>query len=454
MVHIFEVNKAIFALDTESGILHRIDQTAKDVLDKMIAGESTEVIIASYSPDQRADIADLLCEIASLKESQQLFTEAVVTGFQPKLADTVVKALCLHIAHDCNMRCSYCFAESGEYKVGKREFMTPEVGKAAVDFLINQSQTRHNLEMDFFGGEPLMNFNTIKEIVSYANQKALEFDKNIRYTLTTNGLLLNDAVINFALEHNIQLIMSHDGRPEMHNQMRPLAGGQPSYEKVTKNFQRALELGVKDYYMRGTYTAYNPDFLADIKHLLDLGFSDISFEPVVTDPAELYALSFDHYDRLVEEYEKLAAFYIEQYQKDERFIFFHYEVNLNQGPCLAKRLTGCGAGFDYMAVAPNGDLYPCHQFVGLEAFKVGSVYQPEELNHAISEDFLQAHVFNKPKCENCWAKYYCSGGCHADSFFRNGSLTEPVDLSCALQKRRLECALAVQAQLLEIKNAR
>ncbi|QOR36149.1 thioether cross-link-forming SCIFF peptide maturase [Clostridium sp. 'deep sea'] len=443
-VHVFNLKDEYFVLDVGSGVLHQIDKLAAEVIKGIQENKPNTQIINELNQFNSEDVLDVINEVNSLRENNLLFSKDALSEYHPELSDTVVKALCLHIAHDCNMRCKYCFAETGEYKVGKREFMSFEVGKNAVDLLVRQSFSRTNLEIDFFGGEPLMSFEIIKQVFEYAQEQAKLFNKNIRYTITTNGILLNDNVIDFVNENNIQLIMSHDGRKEVHDKMRPLIGGKSSYDLVTKKFKNALEKGVKDYHARGTFTTYNTDFTTDVKHLLDIGFKYISFEPVVTDPADDYALGFDKLQQIKNEYEKLAEFYYEQYKKGKPFTFFHYEVDLNQGPCLAKRLTGCGAGFDYMAIAPNGDIYPCHQFVGLPEFKVGTVFE-KKLNKEISQQFLDAHIFNKPECKECWARYYCSGGCHADAFYRNNDLYKPVKFSCELTKKRLECALAIKA---------
>ncbi len=449
-VHVFNLKDDYFVLDIGSGVLHQIDKLAAEVIVKIQQKNSSSEIVEELTDYAQSEVLEVIAEINSLRENNLLFTQDVLTEYHPELSDTVVKALCLHIAHDCNMRCKYCFAETGEYKIGQRELMSVETGQAAVDFLVSKSKGRRNLEIDFFGGEPLMSFDTIVQIVEYAEIQADKFDKNIRYTLTTNGVLLTDKVLNFITKNDIQLIMSHDGREAVHNKMRPFTAGKPSYQVVTERFKHALEKGVSDYHVRGTFTAYNTDFVQDIKHLLAIGFKHISFEPVVTDPAEDYALGDQHLEQVKKEYEKLAEFYLECYQQGHPFTFFHFEVDLNQGPCLAKRLTGCGAGYDYLAVAPNGDFYPCHQFVGLPEFKLGNVVE-KELNSEVAQRFLSAHIFNKPACKECWARYYCSGGCHADAFYRNNDLHQPVQYSCELQKKRLECALAVKARIAGVK---
>lgn len=444
-VHVFKALNQHLVLDVGSGVLHKVDKEAAEVISLIAKGLLLNEIVEKVGIEESL-VCEIFNEVNDLKENGLLFSDEVVTEYRPKLEDTVVKALCLHVAHDCNMRCQYCFAETGEYKVGKRELMSLDVAIKAIDYLLTSSSTRRNLEVDFFGGEPLLNFEVVKKTVKYAKEQEKKYNKNIRFTLTTNGVLLNDEKIDFLKNNNIQLIMSHDGRKEVHNNMRPLAGKQGSYNKVTKNFQNAVNRGIEDYHIRGTFTAYNKDFVKDIEHIIELGFDRISFEPVVTDPKEDYALEYKDLKDLKQEYEKLAQLYIKEHKKGNGFKFFHYEIDLNQGPCLAKRLSGCGAGYDYLAVAPNGDLYPCHQFVGIEEFKMGSVkslgYKKE-----IANKFLDAHVLNKNKCNDCFAKYYCSGGCHADAYFRNNNFYEPVDFSCELQKTRVEYALAIRACL-------
>ncbi|MFP4456199.1 MAG: thioether cross-link-forming SCIFF peptide maturase [Clostridia bacterium] len=444
-MHVFEALGEHLVLDVGSGVLHRVDKDAAEVIDLISKGYEEKEII-EISDIENSIVKEVIEEVNILKEKGLIFADEIVTEYSPKLDDTVVKALCLHIAHDCNMRCQYCFAETGEYKVGKRELMSIEVAKKAIDYLLESSLTRTNLEVDFFGGEPLLNFEVVKETVKYAKAKEVSFNKNIRFTLTTNGILLDDKKIDSIKDNEIQLIMSHDGREEVHNKMRPLTGKKGSYKRVTKNFKNAIIKGIKDYHIRGTFTSYNKDFMKDIKHIIELGFNKISFEPVVTDLKEEYALHESDLTYLKDEYKKLAEYYLDEHKNNNPFTFFHYEIDLNQGPCLAKRLSGCGAGYDYLAVAPNGDLYPCHQFVGIDEFKMGNV-STSGYKKDIAEKFINAHVLNKSKCNDCFAKYYCSGGCHADAYFRNGNFYEPVDFSCELQKTRVEYALAIRACL-------
>jgi uncharacterized protein len=445
-VHVFKTLGKYIALDIPSGVIHEVDEIVATFIKELNNNKSIEDLKRDFAKTQLDE--EIMDELSELMEQELLFTEEIITEYSPKLEDTVTKALCLHIAHDCNMRCSYCFADSGEYKVGKREMMSEDIALSAVDYLISSSDNRHNLEIDFFGGEPLLNFETVKQTVLYARKKEKQHDKNIRFSLTTNGLLLDDEKIDFIIKHDIQLIMSHDGRPEAHNKMRPLVGGQESYKKVTKNFLKAINKGVDDYHIRGTFTKYNKDFTEDVKHIIDLGFSKISFEPVVADPCENYALREADLQDIKNEYDELAKFYIEKHENNKPFTFFHYEMDLNQGPCLAKRLTGCGAGYDYLAVAPNGDLYPCHQFVGLVEFRMGNV-KTEGYNKDIAKVFIEAHILNKEECKDCFAKFYCSGGCHADAYFRNGDLLKPNHFSCELSRKRIENALAIKANLYE-----
>ncbi len=445
-VHIFKSAEKYLALDVASGAIHEINKkVAKYIvlLNEGLSLQELRDIKVKTTEDE-----EIISEIEYLIKNGLLFSKEIVTKYYPRLEDTVTKALCLHIAHDCNMRCSYCFAETGEYKVGKREFMSNEVAFNAIDYLIKSSEGRHNLEVDFFGGEPLLNFDTVMKTVDYANEQQVKHDKSIRFTLTTNGILLDDKKIDYIINNDIQLILSHDGRSESHNRMRPLMGGQDSYEKVTKNFVNAINKGISDYHIRGTFTKYNKDFTKDVEHLLNLGFDKISFEPVVASPEEDYALTDSDLSEIRQEYDNLANLYARKHKEGTPFKFFHYEIDLEQGPCLAKRLTGCGAGYDYLAVAPNGDLYPCHQFVGIADFKMGSVFE-EGYDISIAEQFIDAHILNKDECKECFAKFYCSGGCHADAYFRNKDFYKPNRFSCELSKKRVESALGIKADLYE-----
>ena len=375
-----------------------------------------------------------------------LFSEDVYAQVIPKIErrDPVVKALCLHIAHDCNLKCRYCFAEEGEYH-GKRELMSLEVGKKAIDFLIKASGKRKNLEVDFFGGEPLMNFGVVKGIVEYARSIEKEHNKNFRFTITTNGILLNDEIMDYINKNMHNVVLSLDGRKEVNDRMRPRAGGQGSYDNIVPKFQKLADSrNQTDYYVRGTFTHYNLDFAKDVMHMADLGFKQTSVEPVVAPETEDYALTSEHIEKVCAEYDKLTEEYVKRYDEGRGFNFFHFMVDLDQGPCAIKRLSGCGAGHEYLAVAPNGDIYPCHQFVGNKDFLMGNVNE-NKIDENIEKMFERSNVYTKEKCKNCFAKFYCSGGCSANAYNFNGDINKPYELACEFEKKRLECSIAIEA---------
>lgn len=363
-----------------------------------------------------------------------------------KKRKTVVKALCLHIAHDCNLGCRYCFAEEGEYH-GDRSLMSYEVGKQALDFLVANSGNRRNLEVDFFGGEPTMNFDVVRKLVAYGRSLEEPYNKNFRFTLTTNGILLNDEIMEFANREMANVVLSIDGRKSVNDYMRPTRNGKSTYDIIVPKFQKFAELrNQTNYYVRGTFTHHNLDFSEDVLHLADLGFKQISVEPVVAPPEEPYAIQEADLPQLMEEYDKLAKEMVRREKEGNGFNFFHFMIDLTQGPCVAKRLSGCGSGTEYLAVTPWGDLYPCHQFVGQEQFKLGNVYdgiQAEE----IRDEFKLCNVYAKEKCRNCFARFYCSGGCAANSYNFHGSILDAYDIGCELQKKRIECAIMIKAAL-------
>ena len=382
----------------------------------------------------------------SLKDEGELFTkdsyENYIMDFKKR--PTVVKALCLHIAHDCNLACRYCFAEEGEYH-GRRALMSYETGKAALDFLIANSGNRRNLEVDFFGGEPLMNWQVVKDLVAYGREQEKIHDKNFRFTLTTNGVLLDDEIMEFANKEMANVVLSIDGRKEVHDHMRPFRRGDGSYDLIVPKFQKFAESRNQEkYYVRGTFTHHNLDFSEDVLHLADLGFKQISVEPVVAQPEEEYALREEDLPKLFEEYDKLAAQMVERKKAGEDFNFFHFMIDLEGGPCVAKRLSGCGSGTEYLAVTPWGDLYPCHQFVGNEKFLMGNV-KDGITRTDIRDEFKCCNVYAKEKCRNCFAKFYCSGGCAANSYNFHGDIKDAYDLGCELQKKRIECAIMIKA---------
>ena len=451
MLHKFSMNGINVLMDIYSGAVHAVDDVAYDIADlypEMNADELAEKFADKYSREQ---IDEAVEELKELKDAGMLYTEDEYEGVleQVKNRAPVVKALCLHIAHDCNLKCRYCFAEEGEYH-GKRSLMSAEVGKKAIDFIIANSGKRRNLEVDFFGGEPLMNFDVVKEIVEYGREQEKLHDKNFRFTITTNGILLDDEKQKYINENMHNVVLSLDGRKEVNDYMRPRAGGQGSYDIIVPKFQKLAESrNQTDYYLRGTFTHNNLDFSKDVFHIADdLGFKQVSVEPVVAEATESYAITEDDLDTIFEEYEKLAEqLYIRHKTGEKDFNFFHFMVDLTGGPCVAKRLSGCGSGTEYLAVTPEGDLYPCHQFVGQEEYKIGSVYTGIE-NTAIREEFANCNVYTKPDCKKCWAKFYCSGGCMANACHYAGDIMGTYEIGCKLQRKRIECAIMIKAKLM------
>lgn len=396
------------------------------------------------------EVLEALEEIQYLIDSEELLTKDVYHDYVVdfKKRKTVVKALCLHIAHDCNLACKYCFAEEGEYH-GRRALMSFEVGKKALDFLIENSGNRRNLEVDFFGGEPLMNWEVVKQLVEYGRGKEKQYNKNFRFTMTTNGVLLNDEIMEFCNREMSNVVMSLDGRKDVNDQMRPFRNGKGSFDLIVPKFQKFAKLrGDKDYYIRGTFTRHNLDFSKDVLEFADLGFQSMSIEPVVAKPEEEYAIREEDLPQIMEEYDRLAAEYIKRKKEGRGFNFFHFNIDLNQGPCVAKRLSGCGSGTEYLAVTPWGDLYPCHQFVGEEKFLLGNV-DTGVTNTAVRDEFKLCNVYAKDKCRDCFARFYCSGGCAANSYNFHGSITDAYDIGCAMQKKRIECAIMIKAALAE-----
>ena len=446
-IHKFVVNGEYILLDVNSGSVHVLDQVAYRILD-VFDGANDAAVIAAYSAEfGETAVRETLEELHELMAVGQLFSPD--TEIPPVFAaKPIVKSLCLHIAHDCNLRCGYCFASTGSFG-HDRGLMSPEVACRAVDFLLEHGGSRKHAEIDFFGGEPLLNMATVRAAVAHIRRREAETGKIFNLTLTTNAVLLSQAHLDFLNQENIQLILSIDGRREVHDRMRPFAGGVGSYDKVLANMHKAVDSRQgNNYYARGTYTAYNLDFAADVLALADEGFGRLSVEPVVAKDAP-YGLCEAQLPELFAQYDLLAAEYLRRHREGNGFDFFHFNVDLENGPCLTKRLSGCGAGHEYYAVTPEGDLYPCHQFVGRDDFKVGTVFagidQPD-----LCDEFRQAHVLTKPECRRCWARFYCSGGCHANAEAFHGSIHQPYELGCELQKKRLECAIAVQIGLKRI----
>ncbi len=456
MIHQYKNNGYNIVLDVNSGSIHVVDDIVYDVLPfvENLYGQGIRetdtmqlaVMGCEELPYPEADVKEAVAEIMELAKEKQLFTEDIyekyITDFKSR--KTVVKALCLHIAHDCNLACRYCFAEEGEYH-GRRALMSFEVGKAALDFLVANSGSRVNLEVDFFGGEPLMNWQVVKDLVAYGRSLEEPNHKKFRFTLTTNGVLLNDEILEFANREMSNLVLSIDGRQEIHDRMRPFRNGKGSYDLIVPKFQKAAESrNQTNYYVRGTYTHHNLDFSEDVKHLAELGFEQISVEPVVASPEDDYAIREEDIPVLLEEYDKLAKYLLERRKAGKPVNFFHFMIDLEGGPCVAKRLSGCGSGTEYLAVTPWGDFYPCHQFVGNEDFLLGNVFEGIKRQDIVDE-FKCCNVYARPKCRDCFAKYYCSGGCAANSYNFHGDIHDAYDVGCELQRKRIECAIMIKA---------
>lgn len=453
MIHQYQLGGYNIVLDVASGAVHVVDEIAYEMISMFIDHEKEHIIsemMKKYGSREDVDEGSLIeCynDIASLKANGQLFTEdnfEPIAGTLKEKTSGVVKALCLHVAHTCNLNCEYCFASQGKYH-GERAVMTFEVGKQALDFLIANSGSRRNLEVDFFGGEPLMNWDVVKQLVEYARSIEKKHNKNFRFTLTTNGLLIDDDVIDFCNREMSNVVLSLDGRKEIHDRYRVDYAGNGSWERIVPKFQKFVKArGGKEYYMRGTFTHANPDFLNDIKQMLDLGFTELSMEPVVTAKGDPSELTEDDLKIVMEQYEKLAELMLEREREGKPFTFYHYMIDITGGPCIYKRISGCGSGTEYMAVTPWGDLYPCHQFVGDEKFLLGNIWDGVK-NTAVRDEFMSCNVYAHEECRNCWARLYCSGGCAANAYHATGSIKGVYKNGCELFKKRMECAIAVQA---------
>ena len=449
MIHQYKLGGYNIVLDICSGAVHAVDEVAYDIIERFEANDRGTVIseVQKMHPEITAsDIEECYAQVVSLKESGKLFApdtfEPMAGTLKAKTAG-VVKALCLHIAHTCNLNCEYCFASQGNYH-GERAVMSFEVGKAALDFLVENSGTRRNLEVDFFGGEPLMNFDVVKQLVAYARSIEKEKNKNFRFTLTTNGILIDDDVIDFANREMSNVVLSLDGRKEIHDRYRVDYAGNGSWERIVPKFKKLVDArGGKNYYMRGTFTHANPDFLEDIKVMLDLGFTELSMEPVVCASGDKSELTEEDKPIVMEQYEKLAELMLKRDKEGKPFTFYHYMIDLTGGPCIYKRISGCGSGTEYMAVTPWGDLYPCHQFVGDEKFKLGNVFDGVD-NKEIQDEFMSCNVYSRPECRDCWARLYCSGGCAANAYHATGSVKGIYKYGCDLFRKRMECAIMVQ----------
>jgi len=464
LIHQYKNNGYDIIMDINSGAVHVVDDILYDavkVLDEneefkeIIKGDFTDSYKEKFSDEiknnlkdkySHDDLCEAIGEIYNLIDDETLFSKDLYEGIVENLPSmqTVVKALCLHVTHDCNLACKYCFAEEGEYH-GERGLMSLEVGKKALDFIIENSGSRKNLEVDFFGGEPLMNWEVVKELVKYGRQREKEANKNFRFTLTTNGMLLNDEVMEFLNKEMSNVVISLDGRKEVNDRMRPRRGGQGSYDVIVPKFQKLAESrNQTDYYIRGTFTRYNLDFSEDVKHFADLGFKQISIEPVVAPKEADYAIREEDVNKILDEYDNLAKEFIKRRKEGKGFNFFHFMIDLDQGPCIYKRMSGCGAGSEYLAVTPWGDLYPCHQFVGNTDFLLGNVDEGIKRTDLVSK-FKKCNVYSRSECKDCFAKFYCSGGCAANSFNFTGDINSTYEIGCKMQRKRVECSIMLKA---------
>lgn len=443
MIHTYEKNGLYIVLDVESGTVLTVDRITYDVLPyygKLTACQISEILNGKYSTGA---VAGVFADLHELKEQGLIFTEGDYDpGFYRN--NHLIKALCLHVAHDCNLKCEYCFAGQGDFQ-GERSLMSLDTGKQAIDFLIDHSGGRKHLEIDFFGGEPLMNFDVVRDLVDYARDQGAKKDKIFKFTMTTNGVLLDEAARIYLNENMDNVVLSLDGRPEVNDRMRKTVNDKASYPLIIDNIVAMAKMreGVKDYYIRGTYTKHNLDFAKDVEFLANEGFGSISVEPVVGEKGQDYAITEEDIPTIVGEYDRLAKNYLSRQKTGKGYNFFHFNIDLEAGPCVYKRLSGCGAGRDYIAVTPEGDIFPCHQFVGNEDFKMGHVN--EGIQHPeVSESFKAANLLEKPACQDCWCKYFCGGGCHANAYNFNQSLMEPYSVACELERARVENAIMIQ----------
>ncbi len=453
MIHCYQMNGYNIILDVHSGGVHVVDQLfyqMAQAVESPLAEECPKELLETFSAYGTGAVRETYGEMLELYRQGSLFSPDDYGQFADRMVLSPIKAMCLHISHDCNLRCDYCFAGTGDFGTGHRMEMPLEVGKKAIDFLIEKSEGRRNLELDFFGGEPLMNFGVVEEIVRYAREREKETGKNFRFTVTTNGTLLTDERIDFINREMHNVVLSVDGRKEVNDRVRHRVDGSGSYDAFLPKFQKLVQRrGEGQYYVRGTFTKYNLDFAEDVLHLNRCGFDQISVEPVVADPKLPYALTEADLSAIFAEYERLAKLLIDRRREGKGFNFFHFMIDLDQGPCVIKRLRGCGAGNEYCAVTPDGDVYPCHQFVGQEEWRMGDIFSGE-IDMEMKRRFAASNVYGKEECRNCWAKFYCSGGCNANNHTYAGDITRPYHLACELEKKRVECAIMIKAAMADM----
>ncbi|MDD6085548.1 MAG: thioether cross-link-forming SCIFF peptide maturase [Oscillospiraceae bacterium] len=452
MIHKYKLNGYNIVLDVNSGAVHVVDELTYDLLDNVqppfedVCPEKVVKKLSRFYKEE--DIKSCYEEVKELYKQELLFTEDTYEELSKVAITSPIKAMCLNIAHDCNLRCAYCFASTGDFGKG-RKLMSYETGKKALDFLIEQSKGRVNLEVDFFGGEPLMNFDVVKKLVEYGRSREKEAKKNFRFTITTNGLLLDDDKIDFINKEMNNVVLSIDGRKEVNDKLRVRVDGTGCYDKIVPLYKKLVEKrGDKEYYVRGTFTKYNQDFSDDVFALLDEGFDQISVEPVVGDPSDPYALTEKELPQIFREYDRLSKRILDYEKTGKKFNFFHFMIDLDQGPCAIKRMRGCGCGNEYVAVTPDGDIYPCHQFVGIDDYKMGNV-EDGTFNPEMKKEFAAAHIYTKPDCRECWARFYCSGGCNANNYEHMGDILKSYKIACELEKKRLECAIMLKVARLD-----
>lgn len=450
LIHKFVQDNDYYILDINSGSIHLVDKIVYDLVDEDGFKEKEYLINTYKNVYSKEEIEEVYEEVLKLINEGLLYSKDLYEDIAMKTSNSpsFIKALCLNIAHDCNLRCKYCFADKGEYNKGCRKIMTAEVGKKAIDFVIKNSGPRENIEVDLFGGEPLIAFEVIKEIVEYAKVQGKMHNKNIRFTMTTNAVLLNQDIMEYMDKNMGNIVLSIDGRKEVNDKVRVRADGSGCYDTILPNIKNMVKMRdkSKQYYVRGTFTRLNMDFFQDVIHLADIGFKEISIEPVVLPEEHELSLRKEDLPIIFEQYDKLYKEMIKRYKEGREFKFYHFDIDLKGGPCVYKRISGCGAGHEYIAVTPDGDIYPCHQFVGNEEFKLGSVFD-DYFNNSLSNKFKSAHIYNKPICKECWARFYCSGGCQANNFNFNGDIHIPYELGCEMQKKRIECAIAYKSKI-------